>query len=139
MSATYSTPLHSSEKGKEKNLQAFHGNLTEKRKRSSKPHKVKWKKMKNRKLGMEEEAYLSYKRSKDGEVTQDTERYARNLGPECSYKMCQNSKVRGCNLISNERRHLSGILENYDLGTEDRSRIKSCEFHSYEKTWQYKF
>ncbi|KAJ4447784.1 hypothetical protein ANN_09792 [Periplaneta americana] len=106
VSATYSTSLHSSEKGKEKNLQAFHGNLTEKRKRSSKPHKDKWKKMKNRKLRMEEEAYLSYKRSKDGKVTHDTERDARNLGPECSYKMCQNSKVRGCNLISNERRHI---------------------------------
>ncbi|KAJ4426900.1 hypothetical protein ANN_26699 [Periplaneta americana] len=106
VSATYSTFLHSSEKGKEKNLQAFHGNLTEKRKRSSKPHKVKWKKMKNRKLRMEEEAYLSYKRSKDGKVTYDTERDARNLGPESSYKMCQNSKVRGCNLIPNERRHI---------------------------------
>ncbi|KAJ4430438.1 hypothetical protein ANN_22654 [Periplaneta americana] len=49
--------------------------------------------MKNRKLGMEEEAYLSYKWSKDGKVTHDTERDARNLGPECSYKMCQNSKA----------------------------------------------
>ncbi|KAJ4437272.1 hypothetical protein ANN_17409 [Periplaneta americana] len=67
VSATYSTSLHSSEKVKEKNLQAFHGNLTEQRKRSSKPQK--------------------------------------------------------------------GILENYDLGTEDRLRIKTCGFHSYEKTW----
>ncbi|KAJ4449505.1 hypothetical protein ANN_00905 [Periplaneta americana] len=33
VSATYSTSLHSSEKGKEKNLQAFHGNLTEKKKK----------------------------------------------------------------------------------------------------------
>ncbi|KAJ4445892.1 hypothetical protein ANN_12578 [Periplaneta americana] len=31
VSVTYSTSLHSSEKGKEKNLQAFHGNLTEKK------------------------------------------------------------------------------------------------------------
>ncbi|KAJ4437981.1 hypothetical protein ANN_13920 [Periplaneta americana] len=49
--------------------------------------------MKNRKLRLEEEAYLSYKRSKDGKVTHDMERDARNLGPDCSYKMCQNSKA----------------------------------------------
>ncbi|KAJ4442613.1 hypothetical protein ANN_04202 [Periplaneta americana] len=33
VSATYSTSLHSSEKGKEKNLQAFHGNFPEKKKK----------------------------------------------------------------------------------------------------------
>ena len=53
---------------------------------------------------MEGEAYLGYKRSKDGKVTHDTGREARKLGPQCTSQMCKNSKVRGCNLISNEKR-----------------------------------
>ncbi|KAJ4429757.1 hypothetical protein ANN_21961 [Periplaneta americana] len=51
VSATYSTSLHSSEKGKEKNLQAFHGNLTEKKK--------KFKVTKGPRLGSERSALYS--------------------------------------------------------------------------------
>lgn len=49
--------------------------------------------------------YLGYRRPKNQKLTfQDTERNARVMGPKCSSQICQRSKKRLCNEISQEER-----------------------------------
>lgn len=48
--------------------------------------------------------YLGFRKTRDGKTFHDTEREARKMAPACISQMCQKSKVRFCNSITEEQR-----------------------------------
>lgn len=70
-----------------------------------------WKRALSKKQQMAGKEYLGFRRTNDGKVSHDTEQSARKMGAKCSSKVCEKSKVRFCNEISNEDRKV--IFENY--------------------------
>lgn len=81
-----------------------YGNMNHGRKRSKNSNPENWKKKKAQKMRMYGQAYLDYTRSREGKIKQDKMRSARKLGPRCTSKKCEISKVRFCNEFSEEIR-----------------------------------
>lgn len=82
----------------------FHGNMGESRKRKKVADPESWKRKKNKKLRECGEGYLGF-RKLGSTILQDQEREKRVMGIRCTSKQCENSKLRHCNLISEEDRH----------------------------------
>lgn len=85
------------------NENIFHGDMKEGRKRSINADSNVWKRNKNKMLRMEGNSYLGYTR-KNGKVEQNKMREERTLGPTCTSKLCQSSKLRQCSEFSEKMR-----------------------------------
>ncbi|CAH0731003.1 unnamed protein product, partial [Brenthis ino] len=90
----------------------YFGDLNSKRKRKSKgqvksDNKREWTKNKCKKLRLEGESYMGYRRDSKQEkfqVLHDVMRPAREIGPRCFSEFCKKSKLRGCNNIAETER-----------------------------------
>lgn len=81
----------------------FDGDAHKERKRK-KLNQGEWKTNKNKKLRMEGETYLGYRRTQQGQIFHDVKRGERRMGPACRSEMCKKSKVRSCNELQEGKR-----------------------------------
>lgn len=54
--------------------------------------KKSWKVLKNKKLRIEGESYLEFRRTREGKVFHDIEPEARTIGVSCNSSLCRKSK-----------------------------------------------
>ncbi|KAG8317448.1 hypothetical protein J6590_108362 [Homalodisca vitripennis] len=60
---------------------------------------------------MKGQAYLGFRKTAEGKTYHDTEREGRRMGPPCTSRFCERSKVRFCNSIIQQERQ--EIFSNY--------------------------
>lgn len=84
--------------------------IEENRKRK-KNNSSAWKKPLNKKRRMAEDQYIGYRRTKEGKIFHDTTLDQKVMGEKCKSKVCEKSKLRFCNTISDEQRRT--IFDNY--------------------------
>ncbi|CAK1553213.1 unnamed protein product [Leptosia nina] len=122
----------------------YFGDLNSKRKRKSKgqvksDNKREWTRNKCKKLRLEGESYMGYRRDSKQEkfkVLHDVMRPAREIGPRCFSEFCKKSKLRGCNNIAETERQEIFIIFWKQMDWSQRQQINV--YNTNEQTeWDY--
>lgn len=77
----------------------------------NKNNKDKWRKILNKKKREQGEEYIGYRRAEGGKIVQDVQNEAKSMGPRCTSRLCQISKLRACPDITEEDR--KGLFKNF--------------------------